>query len=255
MMPHVVSCRLHSYGKHMDLGWTHLPTLGIRHVEIPIPAADGIEDVRRRLGASHLTVASFQGTFDINHPEVLEALSSQCETCAAFGVSRLFLSVKAGELDRSVAYDRLRAAGDRAARRGVILILETHPDLVTNGDIGAQTMRGVDHPHVRLNFDTANIYYYNQNTDAVTELRKVLPWVEGVHLKETDGGYQKYFFPALGQGVVDFPSVVRLLIERGYSGPFTMELEGTKGVEMTAEQQLAYVAESAAYLRRIGLLV
>jgi L-ribulose-5-phosphate 3-epimerase len=253
-MASIVSCRLQSYGKHIDLAWGHLPTLGIRHVEMPIPAFGEVVDTRKRLESHGLSVASFQGSCPIADPGVVSLLAAQCEVCKAFGSHRLFVSVKAGDLDKEIVYDRLRAAGDEAARSDVFIMLETHPDLVTNGDVGARTMAGVNHPNVRINFDTANIYYYNQATDAVSELRKILPFVEGVHLKDTDGGYQKFHFPALGTGVVDFPAVIRLMTDRGYDGPFTMELEGTSGVEKTAEEQVAYVAESAGYLRKIGLL-
>ena len=68
-------------------------------------------------------------------------------------------------------------------------------------------MKGVNHPNVRINFDTGNIYFYNQNTDVVAELRKIIDYVASVHLKETDGGYESWNFPALGKGVVDFPAV------------------------------------------------
>ncbi len=254
IMGTIVSCRIQSYGKHTDLVWDHLPALGIHHVEMPIPKPDERDATRERLEASGLEVASFQGACDLSDEQVADAIAPQCEACRDFGCDRLFLSVKAGELDRQVAYDRLRAAGEQAGKHGVILMLETHPDLVTNGDVGAETMQAVDHPHVRINFDTANIYYYNQGRETVNELNKVIAYVEGVHLKDTHGQYKEFNFPTLGMGVVDFARVIELLSERDYSGPYTMELEGVEGVEMTPEQQKHYVADSAAYLRQIGLL-
>ena len=80
----------------------------------------------------------------------------------------------------------------------------------------------------------------------------MLDLVAAVHLKDTPGGYQEWTFPALGTGVVDFPEVFRMLEDRGFTGPFTMELEGTKGIERSEQQQLDYVADSFEYLRRIG---
>ncbi len=253
-MSYIVSCRIASYGKYADLAWAHLPTLGIRHVEIPVPADDKKDELRGVLKDNGLSVGSFQGTCEVGEDVVVSSMARQCDVCKEFGVDRLFVSVKAGEQDREEVYDRLRAAGDEAARRGVIIMLETHPDLVTNGDVGAQTMAGVNHPNVRINFDTANVYYYNEGVDAVSEIRKVLDFVEGVHIKDTDGGFKKHYFPVLGTGVVDYPTIVKLLTGRGYQGPFTMELEGMAGVEMTADQQKQYVADSAEYLRTIGLL-
>ena len=253
-MSHLVSCRPQSYGKYMDLAWAHLPTLGIKHVEMPVPAPDKIDEARGLLDANGLSVGSLQGTCEVADENVAASIAAQCDVCKAFDTTRLFVSVKAGELDRQVAYDRLRAAGDEAAKRDVIIIMETHPDLVTNGDVGAETMAAVKHPNVRINFDTANVYYYNEGVDAVGEIRKVLDYVEGIHLKDTDGGYKKHYFPTLGTGVVDYPAVVKVLTDRGFTGPFTIELEGMAGVEMTADEQKQYVADSVAYLKQIGLM-
>jgi L-ribulose-5-phosphate 3-epimerase len=253
-MADLVSCRLASYGKHYDLGWTHLPTLGIHHVEIPIPSDEERDKVRGLLEANGLSVGSFQGTCDVADENVAASVAAQCDVCKDFGTTRLFVSVKAGELDRQIVYNRLRAVGNEAAQRNVIVMLETHPDLVTNGDVGAETMAGVNHPNVRINFDTANVYYYNHGVDSVSEIRKVLDFVEGVHLKDSDGGFESFSFPTLGTGIVDFAAVHKLLSDRQYAGPYTMELEGTAGVEMTADEQKQHVADSAQYLRTIGLL-
>jgi inosose dehydratase len=141
--------------------------------------------------------------------------------------------------------------GDIAAQLGVKVAMETHPDLITNGDVASQTMRAIAHPNVGINFDTANIYYYNEGTDSVTELRKVLDHVFSVHLKDTNGKPRTWYFPTLGQGVVDFPAIFQLLLDRGFRGPFTMELEGIEGENLTEEQQLQRVAQSFDYARGI----
>jgi len=102
------------------------------------------------------------------------------------------------------------------------------------------------------NFDTANIYYYNEGTDSVTELAKALEHVASVHLKDTDGLPKSLNFPVLGQGVVDFPEVFRLLGERGFTGPYTLELEGDlmTGKDLAARHQI--VVACMDYLRSIG---
>jgi len=112
----------------------------------------------------------------------------------------------------------------------------------------------VGHPFVRVNFDTANVHYYNRDVNSVEELKKVMDYVGSVHVKDTTGEYETWNFPALGRGVVDFPEIFRLLGDQGFTGPYTMELEGVKGWTPSEEERLAYVAESAGYLREIGAL-
>ena len=90
-------------------------------------------------------------------------------------------------------------------------------------------MRRINHPNVRVNFDTGNITYYNAGADVVAELKKVIDYVATVELKDHGGRPKTWDFPALGQGKIDFAGVLRVLKEHGYSGPITIEVEGVEG--------------------------
>jgi inosose dehydratase len=164
----------------------------------------------------------------------------------------MFLSVKHPGVGKQIVYERLRQAGEIAKRHGVVIALETHPDMGTNGDVQLETMRQIDHPNVRVNFDTGNITFYNKGTTAVAELRKIIDFVATVELKDHDGQYKTWTFPPLGQGKVDFPEVLRILREHHYTGPLTLEVEGIEGVPWDERQTKKAIAESAAYIRSLG---
>lgn len=251
-MANLIACRIGSYGKFQARGWSHLPELGIRQVEIVLPAAGEKEDMKKRLADNGLSASSLQCKCDVSDENVATAMRAQLEVCAEFGAKIAFVSAKAGETEPARVWERLRAVGDAAAAYGVTVVLETHPDLVTNGSVGRETMAAVDHPNIRVNFDTANVYYYNHDVTTAGELEKVITYVASVHLKDTNGGFEDFHFPTLGTGVVDFPEVFRQLGERGFTGPYTMELEGIRGVEYDEAGRLQYVADSVAYLREIG---
>ena len=251
-MGNILSCRPASYGKYASTAFEHLAKIGVHYVEPGMPAPDQVEDLQSRLAEYGLKAATLQGSCDISHPNIGEEFNTQAEIAARMGVSRIFVSVHAGELDLNVAYERLRAVGDTAAKHGVIVIMETHPDLITNGDVALRTMRGVDHPNIRVNFDTANIYYYNEGVDGIEEMKKILDYIEGVHLKDTNGGYRTWHFPTIGEGIVDFAEVLRLCNSRGFHGPFTIENEGIQGENLTLEQQHARMEQSVRYLRSLG---
>jgi len=251
-MAHTIACRILSYGQYQDRGWSHLPEIGVENVEIPVPAPDERAAMKRKLADHGLKATSLQALCDITKPDAVEVMKPQLATCVDFDAQYCFLSAKPGDTDRSLIWERLRGMGDVAAGLGVTIVIETHPPLLTNGDLGRQTMEAIDHPYVRINFDTANIYFYNENRTAVGELAKVIDYVASVHLKDTPGGYQEWNFPVLGTGVVDFPEIFKMLDGRGFAGPFTMELEGTQGVDFDEAGQLRYIADSVAYLRRIG---
>ncbi|MHC4982631.1 MAG: sugar phosphate isomerase/epimerase family protein [Planctomycetota bacterium] len=251
-MGNLIACRLSSYGKFQDRAWSHLPELGIKHVEIILPPAGELEDMRKRLADHGLAVSSVHAECDVQQPDAAQAMRPRLESCSDLGAKICFVSAGSGGVERSIVCDRLRKVGDAAAEFGLTVALETHPDLAANGDVARQTMEAVDHPNVRINFDTANIYFYNKGRKAEEELAKVVDYVASVHLKDTNGEYQTWHFPTLGEGVVDFPAVFKMLGARGFAGPYTIELEGIKGVELDEPGQLKYVAGSVAYLRSIG---
>ena len=192
------------------------------------------------------------GECDLSRADIARQVADQMPAFAALGCSIMFVSARRGDLPPETAYARLREAGEVAAGHGVTIVLETHPDLITNADVALQTMRGVDHPHVRVNFDTANIYFYNRGVDGVAELRKIVPYVAAVHLKDTDGGYRHWHFPALGEGIVDFAGVFDVLDAAGFAGPCTLEIEGIEGEQKTAELVRRRIAQSVDYLRSLG---
>ena len=250
----LIACRLATYGPYQERAWTHLPSIGINHIEMPVPELSDIAAVQDRLAKHGLTVVSLQGKCQITQPDAVETMRTQMYACSELRVKYLFLSVKAGDVPRHDVWSALRAIGDLAATERVTVVLETHPDLITNGDVGRETMEAVRHPNVRINFDTGNIYYYNHHMTASGELAKCIDYVRTVHLKETNGQFECWHFPALGQGVVDFPEVFRMLNARNFTGPFTMELEGIKGQELDEAGQLKMVEDSVAYLRQIGAM-
>ncbi|MDQ1256524.1 MAG: L-ribulose-5-phosphate 3-epimerase, partial [Candidatus Hydrogenedentes bacterium] len=205
-----------------------------------------------RLKESGLTALVVRGNTDLSKESCVDELAVQLATCEKMGVKYMFLSAKRNGAEKEVVYDRLRKAGDIAQQHGVTITLETHPDLGTNGDVHVETMKAVNHPNIRVNFDTGNITYYNEGTDAVAELKKTIDYVATVELKDHTGGLEAWNFPALGKGDTDFPGIFRVLDEKGYAGPITIEFEGVKGVELTEEQTKAAIAESVAHLKSIA---
>jgi sugar phosphate isomerase/epimerase len=247
-----LAMRIANYGKYQEDAWTHLPSLGVHYVFLSVPAVDQVEVTRQRLAASGLRPLVLRGESDLGRESSVAELDDQLAVVEKMGVRYMFLSPKHTGVSKDVAYERLRRVGDAAKAHGVIVVLETHPDLGVNAEAHLETMRQVHHPNVRVNFDTGNITFYNQGADAVAELRKIIDYVATVELKDHNGQCMDWNFPALGRGVVDFPAILKLLEEHCFRGPITMEVEGVRGVEMTEAQTKQCIAESAAYIQSLG---
>ncbi|MCG9129632.1 sugar phosphate isomerase/epimerase [Candidatus Poribacteria bacterium] len=253
-MKNVIACNLGSYRQFGENAYSHLAEIGLTNVEIRVPGNDEITNVQDELKEYGLTATSLLGGCDVNSDTIVDDFQPTLNTAGEMGVGVIFVSVHAGEADRNVVYDRLRKIGENAAPLNVKVCLETHPDMAHNGDIAMETMKGVDHPNICINFDTGNVYYYNHDVDAVTEVNKVINHVGAVHLKDTNGGFKTWNFPTLGEGVVDYKGVFDTLNDSGFYGPFTMELEGIEGENLDEDGVKARVADSLQHLKDIGVI-
>lgn len=253
-MGNVIACNLNSYRKYRDTAYEHLSRIGLTNVEIPCPEPDAVTQTQAELDRHGLRATSLIVRCQIGEEDAVEGFSRSLDTVAAMGVSLVFTSIKAGETDLDVVYGRLREIGNAASEHGIVVAMETHPDLITNADVALQTMKGVNHPNVRVNFDTANVHYYNEGVDSVAEFEKIVDYVAAVHLKDTNGAFKTWHFPALGEGVVNFPAIFKRFAAKGAVGPYTMELEGIEGEDLTKAQVEARVEKSVQYLKDKGLM-
>jgi sugar phosphate isomerase/epimerase len=254
MSPSIIACRPWSYHPFMQLAYEHMAGLGIRHVEIMVPKPAELDGVKAELGRWGLSASSLHSECDVTRADIAKLIAEQMPAFKALGTKYMFVSVKAGEVPLDTVYGRLREAGEVAKAFGVTIVMETHPDLITNAAVALATMRGVNHPNVRVNYDTANIYYYNQGVDGVAELQRVVEYVASLHLKETDGTFHGWSFPALGRGVVRFRETFEVLDKAGFKGPCTLEIEGVEGETKTERLVCDRIAESVGFLRGLGRL-
>ena len=91
--------------------------------------------------------------------------------------------------ERQTMVASLRAMGELAGELGLTVALETHKGPTQNAEAMLALMEAVDHPRVRLNFDTGNIAYYNRDVNPVDELDRVKHLVRNVHVKDNRGGF------------------------------------------------------------------
>lgn len=271
-----IACFTNSYGRFgVEAALRLLPQTGVRWLELPIKnfgvpsflketplLTDGsteaeIAAARRLVDESGLRV----GTCNISsgnplQDDAFERTLRKLDIAARFGPTHVVAG--GGEISEAGEWPRLtehlRRIGDAAAERGIIYCCETHPGTCRNADAMLELLERVDHPCIRINFDTGNIGFYNRDVDVLEQLRRVLDGVEHVHLKDSRGLFEDWYFPALGQGgAVDFKAVCELLESRGFDGPCSLEIEGIAGeAEPTLEEYQRRIVDSVAHLRGCG---
>ena len=252
-MANILSYRIGNPRKP-QLALDRVAAIGIPCVEVNLGPDEDAAEAKQLLDGHGLRAATITSPCPLADDSLLDVFENYCAKAATLGCTGIFTSVHAGEMPLEQAYERLRKVGDIGAKHGVKIGMETHPDLCENGGKAAASMQAIGHANVGVNYDTANVYYYNEGVDTVEEVKKAAPHVVSVHLKDTMGGYHDGRFPDFGQGVVDFAAVFAVLNGIGFTGPFTMELEGKLQASDTQDEQEAHVRACVEHLRGLGLV-
>jgi len=251
-MAHLLSYRCGSL-QNPHLPFAQIAEIGIQGLELVWNDETTVDAVQAATQPCGLQVTSLHAPCPLDDDALPALLGRHAECAAALGATYLFVSTHADDMPRPEAYERLRRAGDAVGAHEVYLAMETHLDLCHNAEVMIETMAGVDHPWVGVNFDTANLYYYNENVDAVDQAQKAGAHARGVHLKETFGGFKDGNFPVFGEGLVDFAAVDEVLTSVGYSGPYCMELEGGTFDASKPDELADKVGRCVEHLRQVGV--
>lgn len=132
------------------------------------------------------------------------------------------------------------------------LCLENHGKHSTGKHL-AKIVGLVDNARVKINYDTANAVFYGQ-VDILEDLSSCIDLVGFVHLKDKDGPYNEWNFPAIGKGKLPLLEAINLLEKKGNDSPLSIEIEFTSKGPSGKEEVDEAVMDSAIYLKSHGVL-
>lgn len=272
----IVSCLTNSYGRFGARGAIeNLRDAGLEYLELPIrtagtksifgdeplltteATADDLRTVQKMMADHGLQLASCNITS--GNPlqrEVVDVTKRKLDLAAELGATLVVAGAGEAEDEEQLTqlYAHLREIGDYAAAHGITYCCETHPGICVNHRYMLKTMEDLQHPHLRINFDTGNILYYNENIAGDVSLAKICHYVKHVHLKDSRGNPGEWYFPALGYGgAVDFVQVLHIMRNCGFRGPYSLELEGIRGEpELSLAEYQQRIVDSVQTLRQCG---
>jgi inosose dehydratase len=223
-------------GYSLEVALDELAALGVRYVE---PASvDKIfqhlveEDfcdrratwLRNELAARRLACLSLSVHMDLTGSDAVERFHHRLAFARNIG-ARCVNSI-AGPAGRLEEFRKnIGAIADRARDLGVVIALENHGDLLDRGQQALDFIREVNHPAVRVNYDTGNAWYYSKGQiSPVEELALLAPVVAHVHVKTpkiVDGLLR---WVALGDGILDLPALAGVLKKQMPGVPVSYEL-------------------------------
>ncbi|MFB6247279.1 MAG: sugar phosphate isomerase/epimerase family protein [Salinibacter sp.] len=119
------------------------------------------------------------------------------------------------------AADGLRQLAEYAAPKDINVIVENHGGLSSNGEWLAGVMETVDHPHCGTLPDFGNFTIRDGKTyNRYKGVRQLMPYARGVSAK-TFAFNEKGF-----ETTIDYPRIMRIVLESGYRGHVGIEYEG-----------------------------
>ena len=156
---------------------------------------------------------------------------------------------------RAAMDEKLIAASQKAAKRGITLLLENEPSCNTaTGAEAARTLEAVRSPNFKLNWDPGNAASVGEIAypDGYSHLPKAR--IGYMHCKDVVRvAAGKYEWMKMGGGIIDYVSHYRALKKDGYRGVVSLETHwrGAGTPEESTRQSMAGMKE---LLRRAGAL-
>ncbi|OGV76711.1 MAG: hypothetical protein A3K19_18050 [Lentisphaerae bacterium RIFOXYB12_FULL_65_16] len=227
---------------------------GEKPLEIPAKEIEKrAEGLKAQAAAKGVTLSTVSCFVDFEKPEMKETIKRCLKIGQVVGATTL---VTGSGQDPAAAIPALKDLGRYADTCGLNIAMETHPPMGHNAVYSLWTLMDVKHPRIKLNYDTANIYYYNHKIDGEAELRKLIQHVGHLHIKDSRKGFHENFFPALGDGVIDLRKIFDILDEAGFKGNASIEIEGPAalGEAATPENIRKALKRSVEHLAKVGVI-
>lgn len=146
----------------------------------------------------------------------------------------------------------LRELAEQAADRGSRVAIETMPfAIISTVPMGADIVRAADHPAVGLLIDAWHVFRADTSLD---ELREALTpeMIFGVELDDAAGEIVGNLFEdtldhrlLCGDGVFDLSGLVNLLRDKGFDGPWGVEILSASFRKLPVRDALAQAADTA----------
>ncbi len=113
--------------------------------------------------------------------------------------------------------------GDHAKESGVVVLMETHRDLVYTEDL-EKIMQSAEHPQVGLIWDITNMWTVTKEAPAQV-YNKLKKYIRHTHIKDAKMVKGKIQYTLLGQGEVPIFNAIDALAKGGYNGYYSFEWE------------------------------
>ncbi len=235
----LVANTLSYHGHSLERALQGIAECGIRNIELAaIPgwsehavpermSSADVRELRRKVSSAGLETASVSGHLEMSADGIIDAFKRRIDFTAELGAHWIITSPgEKTHLDRFMR--NMEVLGSYAERAKVVICLETEGGIVFD----AESVKALEDlmrcPSIRINYDGANlIYFSNRSKKPQEDVAAILDYIVYMHVKDVQYEKDRWFFPEVGRGLMDYDAFCRVLRDRGYAGPLSIELELT----------------------------
>lgn len=201
------------------------------HVEPAEMTDEKAAEVKKMLIDNNLKTYAFAGHADLTDDKQYSDFLIKMQFAKKIGAK--IINTNSGPIDRyDIFMTNLKEVIRLAEQLDIIVCLESHGDIVDTGKKAAELMGKINHPLIRLNYDTGNTYYYAKGKiDIAEDLKYGLPYLAHIHLKDIRLEGNRAIYTAIGEGDLDFGAIFATIRTLGGPVPCGFEIpvyvEGT----------------------------
>ncbi|MDC5849964.1 sugar phosphate isomerase/epimerase [Vibrio europaeus] len=171
-----------------------------------------------------LTTQALGCTMNLAVPGAIEDFMMRIDFAHQLGVT--YLNTCTGPIaDRHIIIANLKVLAEYAQEKGCVICIENGGDhnfnAFASAHDGVRILSEVESAGLALNFDPGNSVSLVPNLSPSEEAKIALPFCRHFHVKDVQVHDDKFTFPALGEGIINYQPIVESLAARQI--PFSIE--------------------------------
>lgn len=254
-------------GHDLELAFSTIQQAGFHYVELAynegyvgnlnpsLFTAESAARVKDLLQRFELSTLALGCTMNLAGPGMLDKFRLRIQFARMIG-ARCLNACTTSMAERDLLIKNLRILGPEAHDNGCIICLENGGDYNYNAfaeaEDGLELLEEINHPAVALNVDPGNMLSLCPDLDPVEQTMDMLSACEHFHIKDVIIQDGEFYFPAIGDGIIDYATILPALAEQGIPCSLEIPLRMHRLADSTPVRspELAPIAQSLDILVR-----
>ena len=209
---------------HVELGYTQGWTEGLTEEHFSEASAADINRLLSDLGLSSIALSAH---IDLTTEAAVDELKRRIDFGKRLGAK--IVNTKVGARSGLKQFEKnIEPIAEYAESVNIVIGLENPSEgtdqIITSGQTGAEVVKRIDSDFIKLNYDFGNAFTYSKGkVDPAFDYKNALPYACYLHLKDMSKIDDGWIFAQIGQGIVNYDTILKELVEENKLLPLSIE--------------------------------